>query len=167
MTSVRNRAYANGLVHPIFRLTPDCLTFFRRDVQVSLRDRASVDSVKIRFVASKPDQNREGRTITRTRGARGMGAGGSPVGAFGVLVGGAPQRKPTPPRRRPVDGETSSARRNVVTRTEAMLAVVALRMMVTSAGRDFRPVFLPFGMDLGSHPPCRTGSIRDPNLTYS
>ena len=52
-------AYANGLVHPNFCLTRDCLIFFRGDLQVNVEDRARADSVKVLFVASKTDQNRE------------------------------------------------------------------------------------------------------------
>ena len=49
-------AYANGLVHPDFCLTHDCLIFFRGDVQVNIEDRARMDSIKVLFVASKTDQ---------------------------------------------------------------------------------------------------------------
>ena len=40
-------ACANGLVHPDFCLTRDCLTFFRVDVQVNIEDRARTDFVKV------------------------------------------------------------------------------------------------------------------------
>ena len=73
--SVRTIAYANGLVHPDFCLTRDCLTFFRGDLQVSIEDRARADSVKVLFVTSKTDQNREGRTTTRVRMAEGARVG--------------------------------------------------------------------------------------------
>ena len=80
-------AYANGLVHPdYFCLTRDCLTFFRGDLQVNIEDRARADSVKVLFVASKTDQNREGRTTTRVRMAEGAGVDKTPVGAFEALV---------------------------------------------------------------------------------
>ena len=64
-------AYANGLVYPDLCLTCDCPTFFRGDVQVNIEDRARADSVKVLFVASKTDQNREGCTTTRVRMAEG------------------------------------------------------------------------------------------------
>ena len=79
-------AYANGLVHPDFCLTHDCLTFFRGDLQVNIEDRARADSVKVLFVASKTDQNREGRTTTRVCMAEGAGVGKTPVEAFEALV---------------------------------------------------------------------------------
>ena len=79
-------AYANGLVHPDFCLTRDCLTFFGGNLQVIIEDKAHADSVKFFFVASKTDQNREGRTTTRVRMTEGAGVGKTPVGAFEVLV---------------------------------------------------------------------------------
>ena len=79
-------AYANGLVHPDFCLTRDCLTFFRGDLQVNMEDRARADSVKVLFVASKTSQNREGRTTTRVRMTGVAGVGKTPVGAFEALV---------------------------------------------------------------------------------
>ena len=48
-------ACANGLVHPDFCLTRDCLTFFRGDVQGNIEERARADSVKILLMASKTD----------------------------------------------------------------------------------------------------------------
>ena len=53
-------AYANGLVHPDFCLTRDCLTSFRGDVQVNIEDRARADSVKILFggVENRPESRR-------------------------------------------------------------------------------------------------------------
>ena len=79
-------ACANGLVHPDFCLTRDCLTFFRGGVQVHIEDRARADSVKVLFVASKTDQNREGCTTTYVCMAEGAGVGKTPVGAFEALV---------------------------------------------------------------------------------
>lgn len=125
-------AYSNGLVHPEFCLTRNCLTFFRGEVQVDFAYRASADSVRVRFVASKTDQNREGHTTTRHRCVDGAGAGRAPLGAFEAIVellnlyphlpGGAPLMT-----RRTVKGW------KVVTRAEAL---VALRMMVACSGRD-------------------------------
>ena len=126
-------AYANGLVHPDFCLMRDCLTFFRGDVQVDIDNRARADSVKVLFVASKTDQNREGCTITRVRMAEGARVGNTPVGAFEALVelldahprfpGGAPL----------MTRRTASGWKVIITRTEAF---VALRMMATSAGKN-------------------------------
>ena len=99
-------ACANGLVHLDFCLTRDCLTFFRGDVQGNIEDRARADSVKVLLMASKTDQNREGCTTTRVSMAEGAGVGKSPVGAFEALV------------------ELLDA------------AVVALRMMAASAGKN-------------------------------
>ena len=79
-------ACANGLVHPSFCLTRDCLTFFRGDVQVNIEDRARADSVKVLLMASKTDQNRKGCKTTRVRMAEGAGVGKTPVGAFEALV---------------------------------------------------------------------------------
>ena len=78
--------YANGLMHPKFCLTRDCLTFFHGDVQVDFEDSARADSVKVLFVASTTDPNREGCTTTRMRMAEGAGVGKTPVGAFEALV---------------------------------------------------------------------------------
>ena len=72
-------AYANGLMHPNFCFTRDRLTFFRGDVQVNIEDRERADAVKVLFVASKTDQNREGCTTTRVRMVEGAGVGKTPV----------------------------------------------------------------------------------------
>ena len=119
-------------MHPDFCLTRDYLTFFRGNLQVNIEDRAHADSVNVLFEASKTDQNREGCTTTRVRMAEGAGVGKTPVGAFEALVelldahpllpGGAPLMT-----RRTVSGW------KVITRTEA---VVALRMMAASAGKN-------------------------------
>ena len=79
-------ACANGLVHPDFRLTHDCLTVFRGDVQGNIEDRARADFVQVLLMASKTDQNREGCTTTHVRMAEGAGVGKTPVGAFEALV---------------------------------------------------------------------------------
>ena len=99
-------ACANGLMHPYFCLTRDSLTFFRGDVQGNIEDRARADSVKVLLMASKTDQNREGCTTTHVRMAEGAGVGKTLVGAFEALV------------------ELLDA------------AVVALRMMAASAGKN-------------------------------
>ena len=125
-------AYANGLVLPDFCLTRDCLTFFRGYLQVNIEDRARADSVKVLFVASKTDQNRESRTTTRVRMAKGAGVGKTLVGAFEALVelldahpplaGGAPLMT-----------RRTASEWKVITRTEA---AVAMRMMAASAGKN-------------------------------
>ena len=125
-------AFANGLVYPDFCFTRGCLTFFRGDVQVNIEDRARADSVKVLFVASKTDQNREGCMTTRMRTAEGAGVGKTPVGAFGALV----ELLDALPRR--LGGAPLTTRRTAsgwkgITRTEA---VVALRMMAASAGKN-------------------------------
>lgn len=125
-------AYANGLVHPEFCLTRDCLTFFRGEDQVKIEDRAIADSVKILFVASKNDQNREGCTTTRLRVAGGGGVGRAPVGAFEALVE-LLNVHPRLPGGAPLMTRSTASGWKVITRTEA---VVALRMMVASAGRN-------------------------------
>lgn len=80
--------YANGLVHKEFCLTRDCLTFFHRDVQLSITvsDRVNADLVKVLFVASRPDQKRQGRAITRVRLAHGTAECRVQAGAFEALV---------------------------------------------------------------------------------
>ncbi|MEP2202402.1 MAG: hypothetical protein ABJI65_05955, partial [Tateyamaria sp.] len=50
-----------------------------------MENRWIVDSVQVRFVASKTDQKRAGCT-TRTRVAKAGDFGGGPVGAFEVLL---------------------------------------------------------------------------------
>lgn len=125
-------AYEDGLVHPDFCLTRDCLTFYRGEVQVSFEERKSADSVKILFVASKSDQNRQGCMITRARVNERGAEGGAPAGAFEALLdlldlypglpGGAPLMT-----RRTVSGW------KVITRAEAL---AALRSMVEGTGRN-------------------------------
>ena len=134
-------AYANGLVHPDFGLTSDCLTFFRGDVQVNIEDRARADSVKVRFVASKTDQKREGRTTTRVRMAEGAGVCKTPVGAFEALVA----LLDAHPRLRggaPLMSKRTASGWKVITRIEA---VVALRMMTASAGKNLAQFALHSG----------------------
>lgn len=123
-------AYSNGLVHPEFCLTRDCLTFSRGGVQVNLEDRACADAVEIRFVASKNDQSRKGCTITRSRMIEGLGDGKAPVGAFEALVD-LLNVHSSLPGNAPLMTRCTPAGWKVVTRSEA---VVALRMMVTCAG---------------------------------
>ena len=125
-------AYVNGLVHSDLCLPRDCLTFFREDVQVNIEDRARADSVKVLFMASKTDQNREGCTTTRVRIAEGAGVCKTPVGAFEALV------KLLDAHPRLPGGASLMMRRTasgwkLITRTEA---VVALRMMAASAGKN-------------------------------
>lgn len=125
-------AYANGLVHPEFCLTRDCLSFFRGDIQVNIDDTVSADSVKIRFLASKNDQTRRGCTITRTRAAKEAGDGSVPMGAFEALVE-LLSVHPQLPRTAPLMTRLTTSGWKVITRTEA---VVALRMMVGFSGRN-------------------------------
>lgn len=125
-------AYPNGLVHPEFSLTRDCLTFFRGDRQVDFADRMSADSVKILFVASENDQNREGCTITRVRGPGGAGLGRAPIGAF-EAIGRLLDVQPDLPRSAPLITRFTTSGWTVVTRQEA---VVALRKTVACTGRD-------------------------------
>ena len=77
---------ANGLVHPDFCLTRDCVTVFGGDVQGNIEDRARADSVKVLLMASKTEQNREGCTTTRVRMAEGPGVGKTPVEALEALA---------------------------------------------------------------------------------
>lgn len=125
-------AYANGLVHPDFCLTRDCLRYFHGDTQVETEDRARADSVRIRFVASKADQNREGCTITRTRSPRSQASGRAPFGAFEAIVE-LLNVHPNLPGRAPLMTRMGANGWKVVTRGEA---VVALRRMVACAGKD-------------------------------
>ena len=125
-------AYANGLVHPDFCLTRDCLTFFRGDIQVNIEDRARADSVRVLFVASKTDQNREGCTTTCVRMAEGAGVGKTPVGAFEALVE-LLDAHPQLPGGAPLMTRRTASGWKVTTRTEA---VVALRMMAASADKN-------------------------------
>ena len=134
-------AYANGLVHPDFCLTCDCLTLFRREVQVDIEDRARADSVKVLLVASKIDQNREGCTTTCVRMAEGAGVSKTPVGAFEALVEllGA---HPRLPGGTPLMARRTASGWKVITRT---VAVVALRMMAASAGKNLAQFALHSG----------------------
>ena len=125
-------AYANGLGHPNFCLTRDCLALFRGVVQVNIEDRARADSVKVLLVASKTDQNREGCTTTRVRMAEGAGVGKTPVGAFEALVE-LLDAHPGRPGGAPLTTRRTASGWKVITRTEA---VVALRIMAASAGKN-------------------------------
>ena len=80
-------ANANGKVHPEFCLTRNCLTFPRGQGQVAFENRSSTNTtvVQVRFLASKNDQKRAGRTITRTRVPGEKKVGGEPAGAFEAL----------------------------------------------------------------------------------
>ena len=149
-------AYANGLVHPDFCLTRDYPTFFRGDVQVNIEDRARADSVKILFVASKTDQNRGGCTTTRVRMAEGAGVGRTPVGAFEELVELLDAHPRFPGGAHLMTRRTSSGWK-VITRTEA---VVTLRMMAASAGRNSGSVCVALGADRGSYQASRVGNVR-------
>ena len=113
-------------------MTRDCLIFFRGGLQVNVEDRARADSVKVLFVASKTDQNREGRTTTRVRMAGGVGVGKIPVGAFAALVE-LLDAHPRLPGGAPLMTRRTASGWKVITRTEA---VVALRMMAASAGKN-------------------------------
>ena len=125
-------AYENGLVHPEFCLTRNCLTFFCGDIQVDFEGRAAADSVKILFVASKSDQSRTGHTITRQRGGDGAGNKKTPVGAFEAIIE-LLKVHPNLPKNAPLMTRITAGGRKVVTRPEA---VAALRMMVACTGRD-------------------------------
>ena len=83
-------------------------------------------------VASKTDQNREGRTTTRVRMAGGAGVGKIPVGAFEALVE-LLDAHPRLPGGAPLMPRRTASGWKVKTRTEA---VVALRMMAASAGKN-------------------------------
>ena len=122
-------AYENGLVHPEFCLTRDCLKFFRGGVPVDTADRATADSVEVTFVGSKTDQNRNGCTITRRRNEDGED-GIAPVGAFEALVA-LLDVHPQLPGNAPLMTRQTVHGWQVITRSEA---VVALRLMVESAG---------------------------------
>ena len=103
-------ARANGLVHPDFCLTRDCLTFFRGDVQGNIGDRARADCQGYVDGVEKTDHNREGCTTTRVRMAEGTGVGKTPVGAFealGELLDAYPRRPGGAPltTRRTASGE--------------------------------------------------------------
>lgn len=125
-------AYEDGLVHPDFCLTRDCLTFYRGDVQVSFDERKTADSVRIFFVASKADQNRQGCTITRARVTGRRPGGGRPAGAFEALLE-LLDLHPDLPGRAPLMTRLTASGYTVVTRAEAL---VALRSMVAGTGRD-------------------------------
>ena len=112
--------------------TRNCLTFVCEDVQVNIEDRARADSVKVLFVASKTDQNREGCTTTRVRMAEGAGFGKTPTGAFEALVE-LLDAHPRLPGGAPLMTRRTASGWKVITRTEA---VVALRMMAASAGKN-------------------------------
>ena len=125
-------ACANGLVHPDFCLTPDCLSFFRGDVQGNIEDRARADSVKVLLIAStnRPESRRL-HDHPRVHGER--GGGWQDTGRSFRSTGGAPRRTPSTSRRRPPDDEMYGVWGKMITRAEA---VVALRMMAASASKN-------------------------------
>ena len=125
-------ACANGLVHPDFGLTRGCLTFFRGDVQGIIEDRARADSVKVLLMASK-NRPESTRLYDHPRTHGGRGGGWQDTGWSFRSTGGALRRTPATSRRRPPDDETYGVWGKVITRTEA---VVALRMMAASAGKN-------------------------------
>ena len=125
-------AYANGKVHPEFCLTRNCLSFFRGGIQVAFENKSIVDSVQVRCVASKTDQKRAGCTITRTRVADVGEPGRGAVGAFEALLDLLAVR-PHLPGTSPLTVRLTSHGWKPFTRTEA---VIALRLMVGSSGRD-------------------------------
>ena len=124
--------YANGLVHPDLCLARDCLTFFRGDLQVNIENRACADFVKVLFVASKTDQNREGRKTIRVRMTEGAEVGKTPVGAFEALVE-LLDAHPRLPGGAPLMTRRTASGWKVITRIEV---VVALRMMAASPGKN-------------------------------
>ena len=152
-------AYANGLVHPDFCLTRDCLTFFRGDVQGNIEDRARADSVKVLLVASKTDQNREDCTTTRVRMAEGAGVGKTPVGAFEALVE-LLDAQPRRPGGAPLTTRRTASGWKVINRTEA---VDALRMMAASAGKNPAHFYVALGADRGSYQASRARNVRVQN----
>ena len=83
-------------------------------------------------MASKPDQKREGCTITRTRLANTGEPGGGPVGAFEVLLD-LLAVHPLLPGGSPLTDRRTSRGWKPFTRTEA---VAAVRLMIGSSGRD-------------------------------
>ena len=98
-------ARANGLMHPDFCLTRDCLTFFRGDVQGNIEDRARADSVKVLLMASKNrPESRRLYDHPRAHGVRGWGW--QDTGRSFRSTGGAPRRIPATSRRRLSDDET-------------------------------------------------------------
>ncbi|CAM9835584.1 unnamed protein product, partial [Ascophyllum nodosum] len=95
-------------------------------------DGARADSVKVLFVASKTDQNREGCTTTCVRMAEeGVRVGKTSVVAFEALVN-LLDAHPRLPGGGPLMTRCMASGWKVITRTEA---VVALRMMATAPAR--------------------------------
>ena len=88
--------------------------------------------VNVVLVASKTDQNREGCTTTRVRMAEGAGVGKTPIGAFEALVE-LLDAHPRFPGGAHLTTRCTASGWKVITRTEA---VVALRMMAASAGKN-------------------------------
>ena len=105
---------------------------FRGRAQVAVENTSIADSVKVRFVASKTDQNREGCTTTRTQASNAGEPGGGSAGAFELLLDLLDVHpflegvSPLMVRLTPQDWKAFR-------RTEA---VAALRLMIASSGRD-------------------------------
>ena len=152
-------AYVDGKVHPEFCLTRNCLTFFRGEVQVKFENKATANSVQVRFVASTTYQKREGCTITRTRLANTGEPGGSPVGAFEVLLDLLAVHPLLP------GGALLTVRRTSISwkpfkRTEA---VAVLRLMIGSCGRNPAQYALHSGKNGGGNAAGGAGRGRASN----
>ena len=153
--------YANGLVHPHLCLTRDCLAFSCGNVQVNIEDRARADSVKVLFVASKTDQNRESCTTTRVRMAEGAVVGKTPVGAFEALVelldahprlpGGAPLMTRRTASGVWVESDNSDRSSRCVENDGS------------KRRQEPRSVCVALGADRGSHQASRAGNVRVAN----
>ena len=128
-------------MHPYFCLTRGCTTFFCEDTQVDIEYRVRADTVKVLLVASKTDHNREGCTTTRVRMAEEAGVGKRPVGALEALVERL-EAHPRLPGGAPVMTRRTASGWKMITRTEA---VVALRMMAASAGKNLAQFALHSG----------------------
>ena len=86
-----------------------------------------------RFCWWRRNQTRIEKVVRPPACARRKGGGWQDTGRSFRSTGGAPRRTPAASRRRLPDDETYGVRGKVITRTEV---VVALRMMVASAGKN-------------------------------
>lgn len=127
-------AYNNGLVHSEYCLTRGDLTFFVGPVQLEFSDRRKADRVEVRFRASKTDKKRLGAIVTRTKAKSTTDSMGNEniEGALELILD-LLDIHPELGLQAPLMQTTASNGWKVISRTEATLA---LRMLVSSTGRD-------------------------------
>ena len=143
-------AYGNGQAHPEFCLTRNCIYFWHEGVQVAFENILIATALQVKFLASKLEQKRAGRTIARTRLVKEKQTWG---GSVAVSVRGSVELLdvyPLLPAEAPLTVRSTPLGWKVSTRTEA---VAALKCLIGSNGRDPMQFALHSGgIGGGGHP---------------